>query len=303
VYNNDRISSNGNAKDGSVRLSASKLAWVGGNFLVAIIGGYYTFSWQVFTLFLSFTAITLCLGHSLGMHRHFIHQSYDCPKWMEYLFVHFGVLVGLAGPYGMIRTHDIRDWAQRQADCHSYFRHGEQKRKDAYWQLLCNIKLEHPPTITIDDEYWHDPVYQWMERYWMWQQLPWALLFLAIGGVDWVIWGVAARTSISIFGHWFIGYFAHNQGHKSWHVEGAAVQGHNIRFTGWVTMGECWHNNHHAFPGSALLGIEKGQSDPGWWVLMALQKVGLVWNIKTHLDLPDRPELVQLLEGSLNEAH
>jgi predicted DCC family thiol-disulfide oxidoreductase YuxK len=63
------------------------------------------------------TAITLCLGHSLGMHRRFIHRSYAAPLWLERLFVYLGTLVGMAGPLGMMRTHDLRDRAQRQPEC------------------------------------------------------------------------------------------------------------------------------------------------------------------------------------------
>ena len=51
-------------------------------------------------------------------------------------------------------------------------------------------------------------------------------------------------------------------------------------------------NNHHAFPGSAKLGLEKGQSDPGWWVLIILSKIGLVKNLKLVADLEERQELV-----------
>jgi stearoyl-CoA desaturase (delta-9 desaturase) len=56
-------------------------------------------------------------------------------------------------------------------------------------------------------------------------------------------------------------------------------------------MGESWHNNHHAFPGSAKLGLYPGQVDPGWWVLAALAKIHLVWHIKQPSDLPWRNEL------------
>jgi stearoyl-CoA desaturase (delta-9 desaturase) len=121
-----------------------------------------------------------------------------------------------------------------------------------------------------------------MERTWMLQQLPWAVLFYWLGGWSWVLWGICTRTSASILGHWLIGYLAHNKGDRSWHVSGAAVQGYNVRWFALLTMGESWHNNHHAFPGSARLGIEKGQWDPGWWVLLLLAKIGVVENLMTN---------------------
>ena len=72
------------------------------------------------------------------------------------------------------------------------------------------------------------------------------------------------------------------------------MQGYNVPWCGLITMGEAWHNNHHAFPGSARLGLEAGERDPGWWVLMALARVGLAWNVKTPDALPHRPNLVAL---------
>jgi len=51
----------------------------------------------VLLVFLVFAAATLCLGHSLDMRRRLIHHSYVCPLWLEYFFVHLGVLVGMAG--------------------------------------------------------------------------------------------------------------------------------------------------------------------------------------------------------------
>ena len=136
-----------------------------------------------------------------------------------------------------------------------------------------------------------------MERTWILQQLPLAVLLWLIGGWHWVLWGSCLRVAISVTGHWLIGYFAHNMGHRSWHVQGAAVQGFNIKFCGLITMGECWHNNHHAFPGSAKLGLEKGQSDPGWWVLCILKKLKLVRNVVVAEDLPERNNLINLKEN------
>ena len=73
-----------------------------------------TFSWNAVLIFCSLTAITLCTGHSVGMHRRLIHNSFRCSARLEYLMVYLVVLVGMAGPFGMIRQHDLRDWAQRQ---------------------------------------------------------------------------------------------------------------------------------------------------------------------------------------------
>jgi hypothetical protein len=68
-------------------------------------------------------------------------------------------------------------------------------------------------------------------------------------------------------------------------------------------MGEAWHNNHHAFPASARLGLHPGETDPGWWVLVLLSRLGLVWNLKTPDTLPPRPNLVALKSGLLTFDH
>jgi stearoyl-CoA desaturase (delta-9 desaturase) len=228
------------------------------------------------------------------MHRRLIHRSFDCPLWLERVFVYLGTLVGMAGPYGMIRQHDIRDWAQRKASCHPYLAHGSGFFRDGFWQLHCELALVHPPQLQLERHVAEDRFYRFLEKTWMAQQLPWALLFYAMGGWPWVVWGIAVRVSASVTGHWLVGYFAHNKGHRSWHLEGAGVQGYNVRYCGLITMGEAWHNNHHAFPASARLGLNEGETDPGWWALRILSKLGLVWNLKTPHDLPHRANLVPL---------
>ena len=296
-YTNPRIDGQAeivDAANGTVRADAGKIVWVGSMVLFGTVGSALTVSASAVAVFFVSTVLTLCLGHSLGMHRRFIHRSYRCPRALEYLFVHFGVLVGLAGPLGMLKTHDTRDWAQRQSKCHDYFSHGQVWYRDLWWQLFCSIDLRNPPELQIEPDISHDLVYAWMERTWMLQQLPWAFLFYALGGWAWVFWGVCSRVSISVFGHWMIGYFAHNTGSRDWHVSGAAVQGYNVPWSALLTMGESWHNNHHAFPGSAKLGIEEGQWDPGWWVLLFLEKLGLVSDLVTVDELQDRSDLVPI---------
>jgi fatty-acid desaturase len=283
-----------NAYDGKVKWAPLKSLWISGMFATALIGGALTASFETVAVFVVTTVITILGGHSLGMHRRLIHESYQCPLWLEYFLVHLGVLVGLAGPFGMTRTHDMRDWAQRQRKSHDYFAHRQPMPIDAWWQMHCDIHLDHPPAFSPEPRIANDRVYQFMEKTWMLQQLPLAALLWWLGGASWVIWGIAVRVSVSVTGHWLIGYFAHNDGQRHWEVEGASAQGYNVRFCGLITMGECWHNNHHAFPGSARIGMYKGEHDPGWWLLLAMKKVGLVWDIKLPEDLPYRAELKAL---------
>lgn len=133
----------------------------------------------------------------------------------------------------------------------------------------------------------------------MLQQLPLALLLFTLGGLSWVIWviwGICMRVSMSVLGHWLVGYFAHNETkkhrHKHWHVKNASIQGYNLPLTALVTFSESWHNNHHAHPDSANIGINKGEVDLGWQVLLFLQRLNLVWDLKQPKDLPFREELV-----------
>ena len=137
----------------------------------------------------------------------------------------------------------------------------------------------------------------------MLQQLPLAIILFALGGVAWVVWGICARVAVSVTGHWLIGYYAHNHGDMDHEVTGAAVQGHNVKFASLITMGESWHNNHHAFPGSAILGIYDDQPDPGWWVLNALGHLGLVWNVVLPDQLPQRKALNALTHRARNDSN
>lgn len=277
--------------DGRVRWSPVKSLWFLLMLTVGAVGGGFTFSWSAFVLYVASTAAVLLLGHSLGNHRKLVHDSFECPKWLEYILVYCGVHVGLAGPIGLVKQHDLRDFAQRLPRCHDYLRHGRGPCLDAWWQLNCELVLERAPGIRIEPRIAADRFYVFLERTWMAHHLLLAIPLYGLGGWALVCWGLCARVATSVLGHWVIGYFAHNHGEVAREVQGAAVQGHNVRFVSLLTMGECWHNNHHAFPGSARLGLTPGEWDPGWWTLCALERLGLAWRIRLPADLPHRPEL------------
>lgn len=283
-----------NPIDGKVLWSPVKSLWFTFHAMVAVIGGALTFRLDAMALSCGFTILTLALGHSVGLHRLLIHRSFECPLWLERVLVHLGTVVGMGGPFRILYMHDIRDWAQRHERCHAMFSQQNSVARDFLWQIHSEILLDHPPKFEIEPRVADDRFYQFMERTWMWQQLPWALLFAGVGGWAFVVWGISVRITVSLLGHWIVGYLAHNTGRRDWHLRDHAIQGYNVPCLSLLTMGESWHNNHHAFPESARLGLTDLQFDPGWWALSLLRRFGLVWNVCLPENLPFRPELVRL---------
>jgi len=283
-----------NPVEGVVYWKWSKALWYLAVLLTTVVLAPLTISPGAVAVSFVLTVTTLCLGHTLGMHRRLIHESYDCPLWLEHTFVYLGVLVGIAGPFRIIYLHDIRDWSQRFPACHSYFIHTNAWWKDWFQQLGCDIRLAHPPRFEIEDRVKRDRFYAFLQKTWMLQQIPVAAALYLAGGWGWVVWGTGVRLFLSLTGHWLVGYLAHNRGAMTWRIEGAAVQGYNVPGFALLTMGESWHNNHHAYPESARLGLKSGEWDLGWIVLRALQRLGLVWNVRTPEKLPERIERIEL---------
>lgn len=279
---------------GEIRWDASKSIWLflmmaGGAAAITI-----TPSWGGFGVFVGITAVTICAGHSVGMHRLLIHRSFRTPKWLEYVLVWLGTLVGMAGPIGMIKAHDMRDWHQRQTICPPHPSHDAGFWRDAWWQLHCQFILKHPPRFEVEPEIANDRIYRWMEGHWMAQQLFLAAVLFMVGGLGFVLWGICLRVAVSLIGHWMVGHFAHKSGHQGWYVKGLPVQGYNLPGLGLITFGENWHANHHAFPHSAKLGIEKGQTDPGYWLIKALEALGLAHSVLGPQDKPERDGLMRI---------
>ena len=53
----------------------------------------------------------------------------------------------------------------------------------------------------------------------------------------------------------------------------------NVFWLALPSLGESWHHNHHAFPRSAVHGLNAGSSTPPALIIAALEKVGLARNV------------------------
>ena len=281
---------------GTVRTDWPKALW-NGAMIAGTIAALAMATWQSVLLFLALTYATLLVGHSVGMHRMMIHRTFTAKPWLARTLIYLGTLVGVSGPSGIIRIHDTRDWAQREPECHDFFAHRAGFWQDLAWNLFYRFDFAHPPRVTIEPAIADDPFYRLLDATWRWQQLPLAGLLYLWGGLPFVLWGVCVRVLVSTAGHWSVTYFCHNP-HLSphpgrWLVKDAGIQAANLPGLGLLTYGECWHNNHHAFPESARIGLEPGQTDPGWWVIRGLERLGWVYAVSLPREAAERDDLLE----------
>jgi stearoyl-CoA desaturase (Delta-9 desaturase) len=47
-----------------------------------------------------------------------------------------------------------------------------------------------------------------------------------------------------------------------------------------LSLGDGWHNNHHFYPGSMRAGFYWWEVDVTGYIIRALARVGLVWNVR-----------------------
>lgn len=290
------------ACNGRIVWDPARSIWNTGMILAALILGPLTFSWSALAVFLGLSAFTLCVGHSVGFHRRLIHGTFECPKWLERFMIYVGVLVGMGGPIWTIGLHDIRDWAQRQPDCHWLLRHGRPALIDGFYYLNFRLELDRPPLFDPGPGISDDRFYLFLQRTWMLHQIPVAIALYLLGGWSWVVWGVCVRVATCFTMHWYIAHIAHTSGPQDWAVDDAAVQGYNVGWLAIPTMGESWHSNHHAFPASARHGLYKGQIDLGYNFIQLLVWMKLAKNVRLPSNLPPRAGLTPISERALSAA-
>ncbi len=103
-----------------------------------------------------------------------------------------------------------------------------------------------------------------------------------------MVWAACGRVFVSQVGHWLVNYACHTHGTRRFAVDGAGEEGRNNLVFGALSMGEGWHNHHHAWPDSARFGMAWYELDPGWWCVRAMQAVGLAWAVQTWDTVPVR---------------
>ena len=122
-----------------------------------------------------------------------------------------------------------------------------------------------------------DPYFRWLDKWFLFLQIPLGLTLYLLGGWSYVLWGIFLRLVVVYHVTWLVNSATHTWGERPFDTDDNS---RNNKWVALLTFGEGWHNNHHAYPSSAKQGIFRGQIDLTWYHIVVLKKLGLARNIR-----------------------
>lgn len=247
--------------------------------------------WLDLVVFAS-TYLLTGMGVTVGFHRLFTHRSFKTSRPMRALLAVLGS-AAIEGPViewvaNHRRHHQFSDLP---GDPHS----PHVGRRGGWGGALRGLAHAHVGWIFRDVDFASeeryakdllgDPVVRFIDRTF----LLWVLAGLAFpfglgvalsgsitGGLTGLLWGGAVRIFFVHHSTFSINSLCHFFGRRRFHT---GDESRNLYWLALPTLGEAWHNNHHAFPTSARHGLRWWQLDPSGWIISGLERIGLVWDV------------------------
>jgi stearoyl-CoA desaturase (delta-9 desaturase) len=231
------------------------------------------------------------LGITAGWHRYFSHKSFETSTAGKAVLAIAGSMA-MQGPLTQWVTDHRKHHAlsDRPGDPHSPHAGREPGVLSAMLGLLHSHVgwlfrtkgMERGPEYAKD--LYADRLVRWIDRlYLLWVVLTLGIPF-AVGyafggtgqGLETMVW--AGLIRIFAFQHvtFSINSICHAFGRKAYQ---ARDESRNVWYLAPLSLGESWHNNHHAFPASARHGLDRLQLDLSWWTIRSLERVGVFWDV------------------------
>jgi stearoyl-CoA desaturase (Delta-9 desaturase) len=232
------------------------------------------------------------LGVTIGFHRLFTHRSFATSRVLRGVFAALGS-AAIEGPViSWVADHRKHHaCSDREGDPHSpHVDHGGGMggalkglfHAHVGWLF---IHTQRGSKERFAPDLLRDPVIRFIDRtFFVWATLGLAIPFglgVAIGGsigagLTGLLWGGAVRVFVVHHVTYSINSLCHMFGRQPFATKD---ESRNLAWLALPTFGEAWHNNHHAFPTSAIHGLRRWQPDPSAMVILALEKLGLVWDV------------------------
>jgi fatty-acid desaturase len=94
--------------------------------------------------------------------------------------------------------------------------------------------------------------------------------------LSWAVYGVFVRATALQQMAWIVNSVSHTWGYRTYATRDQSV---NCWWLTLPSLGEGWHNNHHAFPTSASFGLRWYELDLGFVAIRLLQTLHLAWDV------------------------
>jgi stearoyl-CoA desaturase (delta-9 desaturase) len=232
-------------------------------------------------------------GVTVGFHRMLTHRAFQTSKPVEYLFAVLGSL-SVQGPVinwvADHRKHHAH--TDEEGDPHSpHVGHGEGVRG-----MLSGLYHAHIGWLFVEHGQARRNKYakDLMEDRGM-RKIHKAFPLIVLGGLlapaaagfalsggqlkyalTGLLWGGFVRVFLLHHITWSINSICHFFGTRRFATDDQST---NVFWLAIPSLGEAWHHNHHAFPRSAVHGLRRFEPDPSAWVISAMERLGIVWDV------------------------
>jgi stearoyl-CoA desaturase (delta-9 desaturase) len=232
------------------------------------------------------------LGITVGFHRLLTHRSFKTSKALRGILAALGS-AAIEGPViSWVADHrKHHTFSDTDGDPHSpHVGHGGGWRGTLRGLFHAHmgwlfIHTERGAKRRFAGDLMDDPVISFVDRTF----LLWAVIGLAVpfalgyaiggtlvAGLTALLWGGAVRVFLLHHFTYSINSVCHVFGRRQFATDD---ESRNVIWLALPTFGEAWHNNHHAFPTSAVHGLRRWELDPSAAVIWSLERLGLVWDV------------------------
>ncbi len=232
------------------------------------------------------------LGVTVGYHRLFTHRAFKAGKGVRATLAILGS-AAIEGPViSWVADHRKHHaFSDRLGDPHSpHVDHGNGLRGALRGLLYAHIGWLFIHTQRGRHERYApdliaDPTIRWVNRWFFaWAVGGLAMAFVLgwlIGGslhtaLTGLLWGGAVRMLVLHHVTYSINSLCHYFGRRAFDT---GDESRNLMWLAPLSFGESWHNNHHAFPTSAVHGMRPWQVDISAGVIRLLERTGLAWDV------------------------
>ncbi|HEX6514718.1 MAG TPA: acyl-CoA desaturase [Nocardioidaceae bacterium] len=238
-------------------------------------------------------------GVTVGFHRLFTHKSFKPNRTVKVLLAVAGSMA-IEGP--VIRwVADHRKhhkFSDRDGDPHSPWRYGSDLKALTKGLFYAHMMWLFNPEQTPQRKYAPDlmkdkDIVRVSRQFPMWVAVS-MLVPPLVGGLatmSWMgaltafFWGSLVRVALLHHVTWSINSICHTIGERPFVSRDKSA---NVWWLAIPSMGESWHNLHHADPTCARHGVLRGQLDTSARIIWFLEKMGWVydvrWPVKERID-------------------